>query len=120
MKLIKATAVDCITNGGEQCKNYVSNSKNYIYGEPKITKNVDIDEHEKINQKSVKKKRIYIDRKKKIFFVIKAVDKDKAKKDGKINWDFAVGKLAYDKNKGEEPIGRITKNDQGEYGYEKV
>ena len=120
LKLIKATAIDCITNGGEQCKIYVSNSKNYIYGEPKITKNVDIDEHEKINQKSVKKKRIYIDRKRKIFFVIKAVDKDKAKKDGKINWDFAVGKLAYDKNKGEEPIGRITKNDQGEYGYEKV
>ena len=96
LELIKGTAVDCITNGGTNCKTYIPNSKNYIFGDPKLTDDQYIDEYEKLNQKGIKMIKFYIN--KNFYIKIKKDEKANVRNvDKSLNNKFVEGKIIYDK-----------------------
>ena len=49
LKLIKETAIDCVNSKDIKCVKYAKNPNDYIYIEPGITRDKDIDKHEEQN-----------------------------------------------------------------------
>ncbi len=122
LELIKGSAIDClIHNTKDKCNiEHPVHAGNYIYGNPKIVNNKDIDKHNKMNVRGVKKKKIYFDdKKRKKYFVLLLKEYEKVKdtvlyltnsKGEKVlNWEYAVGKEVFDR-KGR--YGIITKNEK--------